>query len=180
MGQIIKIGNKDRQVTGVIKDVPYHSHLKFEFLVPQPIWDYQNEWRGGTYTYLLMDKQIDLEEFNKLIKNIIKEYNSKIATKLSLQPLQKVHLYSIFLMDEHDEAEFGHRGGDIKYIYILSLAVFFILLIVSVNYMNLSTAMADFRAREIGVKKILGARKPELVSWLMGRLWISGRGNETN
>jgi putative ABC transport system permease protein len=168
LGEIIKIGHKDRKVTGVIKDVPYHSHLRFEFLVPLPKGDYQNEWRGGPYTYLLMNKKIDLEEFNKLIKDIIKEYNSNIATKLSLQPLHKVHLYSNFLMDEHDEAEFGHRGGDIKYIYILSLAVFFILLIVSVNYMNLSTAMADFRAREIGVKKILGARKQELIRQFLG------------
>ncbi|MFC2155272.1 ABC transporter permease [Acidobacteriota bacterium] len=90
-----------------------------------------------------------------------------MLTQISLQPLDKVYLYSNFLMEEHSES-WDIKIGSINNLYVLSLAAFCILLIACMNFMNLSTAMAGCRGKEIGVRKVMGSQKKDIIKQFLG------------
>ena len=177
------------KITGVIKDVPKESHFHYDFFVsmygqlgPNEI----NHWLSNNFnTYIVLDKNADskklasqLDDFvmkyaEPLLKssmNITKEEFKKQGNYLryNLMPLSRIHLYS-----HTDDGEL-EANGNIQYIYIFSLIAFFILLIACVNFMNLSTARSSGRAKEVGVRKVLGSlRKNLMAQFLTESLLIS-------
>ena len=157
--------NRDFKVTGLIKDIPGNTHYKFNGLVSLKSFKEQlerDDWSGyNYYTYLLLDKQADLVQVRKKLPQLSQKYfheGSKLV--FNIQPVKDIHLHSDFTFEPEIH-------GSVKAVYFLDIISVFILLIAWVNYINLSTARAMERAREVGLKKTIGAQKWQLVSQFM-------------
>jgi putative ABC transport system permease protein len=157
-------------VTGIIENIPHNSHLKFDFFIPMKIYkDIRtssglifDEWRTyGYYTFLLLQKNMQFKTVNKKISRYLDKRSDDNTTALFLQPLTKIHLYSDLT------ADIGGRG-DIKYVYIFSIIAFFVLIIACVNFMNLATARSSMRAKEVGIRKVVGAQRSNLIKQFLG------------
>jgi len=147
-------------VSAVIKDIPRYSHLDIDAIIPLEITrDGQNltEWGGYNYrTYIQLQKGGSGEDVQQKIKNILATYSPETRTTVRLQPLTKIHLFAL------------EGGGLIVYIYIFSAMALFLLLLACVNYMNLSNAQASARAKEVGVRQVVGARRGQIASQFLG------------
>lgn len=172
---VIGLHNALYKVTGVFDKVPENSHFHFDAFLSLSTWHITNPtWNNlGPYTYLLLNKNADpnkLEaKFPQLVaKYVVPENQRDMGISLaeaqksvntfvfSLQPLTDIHLYS------HTKYEM-EPNGDIQYVYIFSALALFILLLACVNFTNLSTARAVKRAREVGIRKVMGSLKKQLI-----------------
>jgi putative ABC transport system permease protein len=154
------------KVTGVMADVPFNSHFRFDALISRntrPQVTQQTSWGGfGVYTYIQLPEGYDLSKMYAVFDKIIKERVNPIfeevgiQVKYELQRITDIHLHSKI----QDEAE---SGGDISYIYIFSAVAAFMLIIASINYMNLATARSANRAKEVGVRKVMGSQRAQLI-----------------
>lgn len=152
------------KVTGIIKDVPPNSHFKFDGLISKNTRPkLQGSWGGfGVYTYIQLPAKYDLGKMQRSLDKIIVEKVNPIfermgiKVKYELQNITGIHLYSKI----DDEAE---AGGDISYIYIFGAVGVFMLLIACINYMNLATARSANRAKEVGIRKVMGSEKKQLI-----------------
>jgi putative ABC transport system permease protein len=178
LGKIVKVDNKDDyKITGIFDEIPHNSHFRFEVMASLESIEESREqiwWRNNFYTYLLLGKQVDPRSLAAKFPGIIKKYMAPQLEKLagqsydkmiasgnlvldfSLQPMRQIHLYSDLL------TELG-TNSDIKYVYIFSAIAFFILVIASINFTNLSTARSAGRAKEVGIRKVVGAPRSQLV-----------------
>ena len=170
INQIISIDNKTiYQVTGVFEDIPENSHIKFDFLLSYKSLiakfgqDVEQSWGdSGWYTYLLFKKNADVNGFHKKLTAIIdKEINEfwkpyNLRMDLVLQPLTSIHLNSVY------QQEF-EVNGDEDTVNFLSIIAFLVILIAWVNYINLSTAHSLTRAKEVGLRKVVGASRFQLI-----------------
>ncbi|WP_242202969.1 ABC transporter permease [Aestuariivivens insulae] len=178
IGEFITTDNEDSyEVVGVFKNLPVHSTLQFDFIIPFAEKLNKNPWLNhwGNFQnqmYVQLVDGISVEEANNRIKNAIIDNRPDEATteELFLQPFSETYLYSNF--------EGGKvAGGRIEYVRILSVAAILILLLASINFMNLSTARAAKRSKETGVRKTLGALKANLrVQFLIESVLITGFG----
>lgn len=153
------------KVTGVLKDVPLNSHFIFDALIsrntrPRAL----GGWGGfGVFTYVQLPDGYDLSKMYTSLDTVIKEKVNPIfeqygiTIKYELQPILDIHLYSKI----QDEAE---AGGDISYIYIFASIAAFMLIIACINYMNLATARSVNRAKEVGVRKVMGSQRRQLIA----------------
>ena len=165
------------KVTGVIDEMPENSHFHFSFLSSMSgvAAARSATWTDGSfYTYLLLSKGYDYRkleaqlprevdkylapQFQKALGMSLEQYRKGgNSINLRLQPLTQIHLHSDNLAGGFEP------GGDIRYVYIFSAVAVFMLLIACINFMNLSTAGASKRAREVGIRKVLGSAKKQLV-----------------
>jgi putative ABC transport system permease protein len=167
LGKTIKADNQwDFQVTGILKKVPSNSHLQFDFLIPFIFGRELNytvdNWRNSQFrTYVQLQKGIPPQEVIQKISGYLYEKPTiEKDAKLNLQPLKRIHLYSNY--------EFDTAHGDITYVTIFSIIAFFILLIACINFMNLATARSGNRAKEVGMRKVAGANKTDIVRQFYG------------
>ena len=164
------------KVTAVIQDMPENGHFHFDFLFSMKNADYNwgNFLSHNFYTYLVFRQGVDYKAFEKNFIQYIDKYVlpqarqfmqvtsmeefRKAGNKLeySLMPLNKIHLYS----SAQHELE---TGGNIQYVYIFSAVAIFILLIACINFMNLTTARSAKRSREVGIRKVLGTYRKDLI-----------------
>lgn len=178
VGKFIETTDNGRtlyKVTAVIKDMPFNSHFRFDFLFPMQNLDYDwgNLISSNFHTYLLLKKGVNYKDFEKnfeLFNNkyvypyaqkymhITKEEFDRAGNRLkySLIPLTDIHLFSKRIQEISPT-------GTIQYVYIFSAVAFFILLIACINFMNLTTARSANRAREVGIRKVLGTEKKNLI-----------------
>ncbi|MFA6597701.1 MAG: ABC transporter permease [Ignavibacteriaceae bacterium] len=172
LGKELEINNKYRfEVTGVIKDVPINSHSKFDFLASyasldnQPEAVYLPQWGAtfGSYTYILAGKGFDPKNFEMKAKNFFYTQTDihNEDWRVLARPLLSIHLNS-HLDDEIEE------NSSMSRVVILSSIAFFILLLACINFINLSTARSSKRAVEIGIRKVLGAFKIQLIKQFLG------------
>ncbi len=170
IGKIIKVNNNfECTVTAVIKDPPKNSSNNFNFLISFSTYekvitpDYLSNWNAiGCYTYVLLRDDVLLQDINAKIKDLLRANISEdYPSHVYLKPLSRIHLYSNIL-GEHGNV------GDVNTIIIYSAIGLFILLIASINFMNLSTARSMKRAKEVGLRKVCGAGRKSLVFQFLG------------
>lgn len=166
VGESIETNRGDSyKVTAVLKDVPSNSHIIFNALISTSSLpaDFANTWgQFNYYTYVLLAPNQTAAQFqeklapmyDKYMAPIFSKYNIKI--KYGVQPITAIHLKS----DMSNEPE---ELGSMSYIYIFTSVAFFMLLIACINYMNMATARSARRAKEIGVRKVAGSSKMQLV-----------------
>ena len=154
----------DLQVTGVIQDVPTQSSFQFDCVMPYalkfaPDFKEPEHWGGNPLnTYVLLHKDIDQHGVEEKITAFVQKHAQWETAKVTfhLHPFTKKHLYST------------QDGGLIHTLMIFSAIALFVLLIACINYMNLSTAKAATRVKEVGIRKVIGARKTDLIRQFIG------------
>ncbi len=163
VGKTIEINNKYAfNITGVMQDIPLNSHVRWEFLVPfefmLEIWNFPiGYWGSNTFrTYVQLQPGISEEEAEEKIIDLIQKHHEGSTIELYLQPLTDTHLHSI------------NGGGAIQYVRIFSIVAIFVLVIASINFMILSTARSTRRAKEVGIRKVAGAGKKNLLVQFFG------------
>lgn len=168
-----------RMVTAVIKDIPFQTHLKFEFLVPfhmlsdERLRTFRN-W--GTYTYVELEEGADLAAVSKPIAAAYHKFYEmpEEVLQVTFIPLTDIHLYS------NSEKEIT-ANSNVQYLYILSIAALFVLAISIINFTNLNIIRGLGRSKEVGIKKAIGAFRKQLINQslvetLMSILFSAGMG----
>jgi len=184
---LVTDGNKPLKITAVIKDIPKQSHFTADFILSMSSWpdSRSNEWlRSDYHTYVLMRKGTDYKHLEAQFPKMLLKYSgdqmqqelkmsydqfekSGSFFNLNMIPLTDIHLHS------NQSGELGVNTTS-EYVYIFSVIGLFILLIACVNFMNLSTARSANRAREVGVRKVLGsARKYLIVQFLSESIMVT-------
>jgi putative ABC transport system permease protein len=164
VGKTLTEGNNTYEVTGVIEDVPFNSHFRFDALaarnnLPKQLGTWGN---FGVFTYLLFPAGIDIKAFETKMQGMYDAHMKSIFGPLNikieyiLEPITKIHLYST----NPGEPE---PTGSITYVYIFGIVAVFLVLIAAMNYMNLATARSTRRAREVGLRKVVGSRRLPLI-----------------
>jgi len=161
---------KDLKVTAVFEDVPGNSSVKFDYILTWELFLDNNDWAkqwgdNGPRTYVLLHEQADAIAFEKKFTRFLDGYNKEqdknFYIRLGLQRYDEMYLHSNFVNGKI-------TGGRIQYVKLFSMVALFILIIASINFMNLSTARSIKRAKEIGVRKVVGAMRRTLVGQFIG------------
>lgn len=168
LGKTVILDNKQEYViTGVLKDLPQNSTIQFEWLAPFEIWfkesPWANEWGNTSITtYVELEEGANSTAINKQLYGFIKKKKPSSTNHAFLFSMNDWRLY--------DEFDAGKKtgGGRIEYVRLFSLIAWIILIIACINFMNLATARSEKRAKEVGVRKVLGAGKSRLVSQFLG------------
>jgi putative ABC transport system permease protein len=169
IGKIIVLDhNEQYTVTGVFKDVPKNSTEQFEFVMPFETLMAQNEsfrtWRStGTSTYVLLKKGTDVDKLNKKLEKYI---HAKTNDEITYRTLFLKKYSDMYLYGKYENGVLV--GGRITYVKLFSIIAVFILLIACINFMNLSTAKASRRIKEVGIKKAVGAGRRTLIYQYVG------------
>jgi putative ABC transport system permease protein len=172
MGKVIELDKHlQLKVTGIAKDVPSNSHLDFDLVMP--LSNYANaSWfqiwiNNNNFTYVLLDKNTSAAQLEKTFPQFMDKYMGKDMARLgahfglSLTPLSKIYFEPASSFD-------NVKHGDKKVVYIFLSVAILILLIACINFMNLSTVRAVERSKEVGLRKVLGALRNNLVGQFIG------------
>jgi predicted permease len=163
IGKSLKVNNKQNYViTGVIKDLPKNVSFKFDWLAPFDIYYNDNTWlkewgNNGIITYVETTPNANITAINKKLYGYIQTKMSDAGARMSIYPMNRWRLWNSF--DNNGK----EKEGRIKYVNLFSLIAWIILIIACINFMNLATARSEQRAREVGVRKVLGAAKKRLI-----------------
>ena len=172
VGKTLRTVYNTYKVTAVIEDVPGNSHLRFDMLIswtsiPKNQQGNENWGNFNNFTYVLLKPGTSAAAFNKKLVPMYEKYMAPIFAQFNIkmhygvQPITEIHLHSK-LEQEPEEL------GSMSYIWIFSAVAFFMMLIASINYMNLTTARSARRAKEIGIRKVTGCTKKQLVMQFLG------------
>ncbi|WKN41058.1 ABC transporter permease [Tunicatimonas pelagia] len=166
VGKILRFEDReDLRVSGVFRDIPKQSSIDFDFVRPMKRFIRDNSWvedwgSNGLRLFVLVAAQTDITQLNSKIKDIVDERQTYDDADVFLKPYADRHLYSKY--------ENGHLiGGRITYVRIFSVVAVFMLIIACINFMNLATARSGQRAKEVGVRKAIGANKNSLIGQFM-------------
>ena len=176
IGKLLNIDSKlDVIVTGILKDIPRNSHFTFEILVRfEDYIHFHPEENYGPFenvqckTYLLLDNNSSYKEFDEKLPEFLLKYRGEASaqrTRYYLQPLTSIHLNSDLF------SELGENSS-IMYSYILSGLALLILIIACINYINLTTARVSRRIKEVGIRKVAGANRKQLVLQFFGETFL--------
>ncbi|WP_282048440.1 ABC transporter permease [Maribacter aquivivus] len=168
IGEIVVIDNADTfKVTGILKNLPTNTDFTFEFLVPwayltQKGWDDTHWGNNSVATYVMLKKDVNFSDFSTKIKTLRENYDEDSSDMVTLlYPYSRTYLYNEF--------ENGKEvGGRIDLIKMFGIIAAIILIIACINFMNLSTARSEKRAKEVGVRKVMGAPKKHLIYQFLG------------
>lgn len=171
INKIIRLDNKDElKVTGLMKDVPKNSSFQFEFLLPWKLyqtnpWVKENENNWGNYSfqvYVELNESSDELTVEKTVHDLLTRHGEDdFPHEVFLHPLNRWRLYSDF--ENGKEA-----GGMIDYVQMFFVIALFVLMIACINFMNLSTARSERRAREVGIRKSVGSGRGEIILQFIG------------
>ncbi|WP_317170315.1 ABC transporter permease [Limnovirga soli] len=169
MGKVIKIDNKDNfTVTGVVTTPPNNSRFDFEYLLP---WSYlrargeddENWGNNSTRTYVMLKPGVNISGVQAKVKVLKQKYDKDEPTwEMFIYPMSRWRLYSSFTNGVED------GNGRITFVTMFGIIAAFILLIACINFMNLSTARSEKRAKEVGIRKVVGASRQSLIAQFIG------------
>ncbi len=165
------------KIGGVMQDFPSNSHLQYKGFISLAginFWDgEQQQWTASNYQiYLQLKPNVNIDAFNKKITaDVLDKYmipamiakgqknvrESLKSARLYLQPLTDIHLHSYNLQEDNT------KHGDIRYIYMFAAIAIFILMLACINFLNLSTARSANRAKEVGIRKVVGSSRINLI-----------------
>jgi ABC-type antimicrobial peptide transport system permease subunit len=172
MNKVFRIDNKyDVKVTGVYEDLPYNTSLRdVKYIMPWSLYLIQNQWvremknpwgSNFTQTFAQVADNADMQKVSAKIKNVkldqVGKEEKKYNAQVFLQPMRKWHLYGDFKNGIN-------TGGRIQYVWLFGIIGIFVLLLACINFMNLSTARSEKRAKEVGVRKAIGSGRRQLIS----------------
>jgi putative ABC transport system permease protein len=172
MGQTLKFENRiDAKITGIVEPAPTNSHFHFDIIgslstLRQLYGQREFEsWGSNNYaTYLLLPEGYDIERLAAQTPAFLERHRGEDARRsnvLHFQRLTDIHLHS------HLDSEI-EPNSDITYVYVFSAVALFVLLIACINFMNLSTARSSVRAKEVGLRKVVGAQREHLIRQFLG------------
>jgi putative ABC transport system permease protein len=175
LGKTIRLNNDNYTISGVMKDIPANSHFKPDFIASMITAkddpSFKN-WHGTmTQTYLKLKPNQAIQKFEKQIAKVADPFVKEDLKKFSqtytffLQPLTAIHLHSNLRYELS-------KNGSIAYIYVFMGVALLIILIACINFMNLATAQAAQRAKEVGVRKVIGAYKNQLIGQFLGESFL--------
>ena len=172
IGKVLRIDNEvDVKVTGVYEDLPYNSSFReMTFILPWTLYLSQNKWvremedpwdSNFTRTFAMIDDQADMEKVSAKIKDVklnkVSEDDRRYHPAMFLHPMAKWHLYSDFKNGVN-------TGGQIDNVWLFSTIGLFVLILACINFMNLSTARSEKRAKEVGIRKAIGSVRRQLIT----------------
>jgi len=171
LGKTLEINDREYEITGVVRNSPENTHLKYDLIASMKTlkdWDEMSNWHSTMfYTYLKLRPGVRMDAFSRQIRRMADPYVGDRLKRWGstyeyfLQPISSIHLES------HLSYETEPPGSH-AYLIILFCVGLFILLIASLNFVNLSTARAASRAKEVGLRKVVGAQKLQLVTQFCG------------
>lgn len=165
LDQSLETENEVYKITGVIENVPKNSHFTFDGLISVNSLNERRQagsWGNfGVSTYLYTPNLKNAAEFEAKLSGIYDEYCAPIFKQYGISFVYRLQKLTDIHLTSHYE---GESNGDIKYVYIFSIVALFMLIIASINYMNLATARSANRSREVGVRKVLGSYRIQLIS----------------
>lgn len=176
MGQALTVhhsrGVDDYVVTGVMENYPKNSHLRFDMLASyitlEPHIPWLSSWGTNTLaTYVLLEDGADAKAVEAAFPAFLDKHVGEASQRsfdLYLQPLRDIHLHSRHIVYQ----TYNHNQGSINTIYLFSAIAVFVLLIACINFMNLSTARSAKRAKEVGIRKVVGSNRSKLIYQFLG------------
>jgi len=176
MGKTLRISNEhDYTVTGVLKEIPHNTHFHFDFFLTltdaKKFFSMMDNWRWRNFwVYIMLKEQANIPDVERKMADLIAEkwevQPDEPKPDFRLHSIKKIHLYSTDPRKEHEPQ------GSIQYVIIFSAIAVLILIIGCFNYLNLVTANATIRAKEVGIKKVAGATRKQLVEQFIGESLI--------
>lgn len=175
LGKTIKTSSGEVKITGIVKDLPVNSHLQFDVLLSTYLsgeqWTaYLNNWqRLGAFTYVVLDDSRSIEKLREKMPDFMSTHFGADAKYLStqFQAIQDIYLHS-----DGIEGTVENVHGELSYVYIFSSMALFLLIVAAINYINLTTSKASLRFKEIGVRKVVGAVRRQLIYQFLTEAFI--------
>ncbi|HMC84231.1 MAG TPA: ABC transporter permease [Chitinophagaceae bacterium] len=167
MGKVLEMNQKMQlKVTGIAKDLPANTHMDFDMIVPLTSWKdapWFNQWpNNGLFVYVELNPAIDIKQLDKRFPQFMDKYMGKFFAEngfkmgLQVNPLKDIYFET--------ESPFDHvKHGSKKTVYVFMSIAALILIIACINFMNLATARATDRSKEVGLRKVLGALRKQLI-----------------
>lgn len=168
IGKSLKVNNKQNYIiTGVIKDLPKNVSFKFDWIASFKVYENDNAWlkdwgTNSIITYVETEPNANITSINKKLYGYIQTKMSDASARMSIYPMNRWRLWNNF------DTNGKEKEGRLKYVNLFSLIAWIILIIACINFMNLATARSEQRAREVGVRKVLGAAKKRLIAQFIG------------
>lgn len=160
MGKVLRWNNtRDLEVTGIIKKAPYNSHLQFDFMASLQLYDSEriSSWWREAAAYVLLQEGVSVKDISHKIAGTIQRYQPDDDYVISLQPVKEAHL---------NIAQGGR--SDKRFVLIFAMIAALILAIACVNFMNITTARSGIRALEVGMRKVVGAKRADIIKQFLG------------
>ena len=160
MGKVLRWNNtRDLEVTGIIKKVPYNAHLQFDFMASLQLYDNErlSSWWREAAAYVLLQEGVSVKDVSQKIAGTIQRYHPEDDYVISLQPVKEAHL---------NIAQGGR--SDKRFVLLFALIAVMILAIACVNFMNITPARSGIRALEVGMRKVVGAKRADIIKQFLG------------